>query len=286
MPKQPGGISKTIRVQTILDVLKKWGVLDKNEIDEKVSILLYLDKKNIERALYRDLEELVVNNKIKVINKDRLGKVVEFENCDDTGYKNFWCLEEYEPNSIIGLQRLVGLGANLIVFDTQMKNSIVVDEFNKNDLGKLKNCIAFNINNINLVLKIDEGNYPYDLIICRGTKESIATINLNKEKYSRRSIFLFLPMPFLSSIKKDCLFGSIVLKRESLDQFKITFNKNDSFHFCQDANTDSIYSDYFSNDSTRQFSAKKSKDLISILIGNSSGRYCLLTGFSISFYIL
>jgi hypothetical protein len=89
MPKMPGGIKRFRRLFALVDVIERWGRLEKEKIDQLVSANLGVDIQMITKALYRDLQELVEMNILEVYYLTRDGRPIEDHDPDI--HKNFLC---------------------------------------------------------------------------------------------------------------------------------------------------------------------------------------------------
>src|SRR5579885_938291 len=127
MPKQPGGITKFERIQAVKAVLARWGRLAKSQIDQYVSAALNCPAEELERALYRDLEELERMGEIITIHYSRDGS--EIEDYDPEVHRNTvcrWAIPGAE-NTILGGQKLKESQIELLV-SPRLKDAFDVRE--------------------------------------------------------------------------------------------------------------------------------------------------------------
>ena len=243
MPKQPGGVSKTLRVQTLIEILNRHGILDKITITEKVALRLALDKNLIDRSIYRDLEELVTQNKIFVIYKDDYGNIINSANEMPAHFKSYWHTEKHNPNQIIGSGLIQSHDGDFICAKNLLTD-VSITELNHISEVK-KNSLIFNINHRFFSLNFKFDAYPFKLIITRKKPESDILDGL-KSNFSIKLLILILPDPIFSSVKTDSseftyfVFeeNKITLKNPKKLNFNFFYNKNlsdfDQFYFKKD----------------------------------------------------
>ena len=198
MPKQPGGVSKTLRVQTLIEILNRYGILDKITITEKVALRLALNKDLINRAIYRDLEDLVAQNKIFVIHKDNYGNAVDTVTDEKMHFKSFWYTEKFHPDQILGIGLLKAHDADLICAKNLLSNLSICEVNQITDIKKTS--IIFNVNNRFFSLNFEAEALPFKLIITRKKPDQDILHKLNLT-FSKRLAILILPDLTFPSIK-------------------------------------------------------------------------------------
>lgn len=251
MPKQPGGISKTLRVQTLLDVLNKHGILDKSTITEKVSLRLAIDKELIDRALYRDLDELVSQNKIHVIHKDSFGNTVDVVNNEIQNFKSFWHTDSHHPDQILGVGLLKSLDGNCLCTKNLLQDIRISEILQMSDIKD--HSLIFSINHRYFNININPDCYPLKVILTRKTPEQ-SLFNQLISQFSKRLIIIVLPDLTFPSIKssdaKEITYFDLqpneltlknpaqiqfkVFKEQNIDDFNQFFFKKDKTVYAQD----------------------------------------------------
>lgn len=210
MPSSPGGVSKSLRIQTIIDILNRAGSLDKNEILQRLAVSLYLDKEQLERALYRDLEELVKDNKLQVFSRDSLGKIVEDETDETKKYKKYWHTEKFHPFDIQGVGLLRRVNANLIC-NKQIVSYLSLSESTKTHIDKNNQRILIQINSDVFVLNINKIVLPLKIIVSRKIELKDEVVEKIYKNYGKKVLIILLNDQILSSIKDRNIKGEFVI---------------------------------------------------------------------------
>lgn len=200
MPKQPGGISKSDRMQAVIDLLNRAGMLEKNEITQRIASVLNVEEEKIERALYRDLNELVDSGKLQVCSKDSLGKIVHPELDEIKNYKNFWFTDKHSPFEITGIGYLKTHGFNLISHHSLQKyiKCSIVNDFSADNAQ-----IIIPTSESSIAISFEAEILPFEVFFCRKedfTEEFKADFFA---KFGKRSIFLQIPNIFFSRYQGD-----------------------------------------------------------------------------------
>lgn len=201
MPKQPGGITKFERVQALKDVLERWGRLGKKEIDQHVAAALKCPAEDLERALYRDLEELERLGEIVAIHYTRDG--IELENYDPDVHRNTVCRwaipgKEY---SVLGGQRLRECQITFLAA-TRLREAFEVYEA-KEILDREKISIYFQSENKAHCLRLSPDALPAKLILGRQQDDvkDAEIVALMESAFGKRASYLLVPVAHLSKAK-------------------------------------------------------------------------------------
>ena len=214
-------MKKSLRIQKVIEVLDRWGRQSKAEIDHKVSVSIsrLLDS-GLERALYRDLEDLVSQNKVQVEYYSRDGGRIE--NYDPAIHKNVqckWYLFTTE-SKVTGGSILKKINSKLycpkiLADDVILAKGESTPEFDTK-------CLYFSIAGLYLVLKINMKSVPVKIIISRSNGDITKNeVELIESKFGKRSILLKVPSVKVSSFDISCnRLGHIVISIDS-DSIKI-----------------------------------------------------------------
>lgn len=200
MPKQPGGISKSDRMQALVDLLNRAGMLEKNEITQRIASILNVDEKKIERALYRDLNELVDSGKIKVCSKDSLGNIVEPDLADIKNFKNFWYTDKHSPFSITGIGYLNSFGMDVIFHPSLQK---FIKCLSVEDILSSKAQFIFLTPGNPIGLFFDDEIKPFTVYMSRIESLSKEFIKSFYVKNGKRSIILQIHNNYFSRFQND-----------------------------------------------------------------------------------
>lgn len=182
MPKISAGISKDKRIRTLLDVLGRWGRLNKKHIDQYVSRALDIDSEVLFRNLYRDLDVLVAEGTVVQHRFTRDGQP----------------LLDYDPdihkNTL--LEWSLALSEAAVVGETQLRNqggALVVPEILKQEIRIEEGTSSTSFNSFHLFfrlgtafmcLKINLDLAPIKVVIGRAqktglTKQAVEALNKN-----------------------------------------------------------------------------------------------------------
>lgn len=200
MPKQPGGISKSERMQAIIDLLNRAGLLDKSEINQRISSHFNVETETLERALYRDLNELIDSGKIRVCSKDSIGRIVNPENDEIKNFKNYWYTEKHSPFEINGIGFLKESGYNLILHSS-------LQEFIKcvstKDISNISSDIIIPTDKVYLGINFSRDILPIKLFLARVEE---LTSNFRDEffkQHGKRSVILQIPNNWFSRFQGE-----------------------------------------------------------------------------------
>lgn len=219
MPKQPGGINKSARIEALRQVLKRWGRLNKTQIDEHVSSLLHCSKEELARALYRDLDELLNQNEIQVIHFSRDG--VEIPHYDPETHKNTF------SEWIWGEKKIEVLGSSLlkemevsIHLSPRMQRGLSVHPLHLHPQSS-EVILYFFFDNHAFTLEINSEDLPLTLVVGRTpSQESLKSLlhhsqnflSLLENGFGKRSALLLFPTKTLSSFKNQEQLGHLTLE--------------------------------------------------------------------------
>lgn len=210
MPKQPGGVSKSLRVQTLVEILNRAGCLDKVELLQRLSAAVSVEKDELERALYRDLEDLVRDNKIQVFSRDSLGKIVENETEETKKYKKYWHTEKFSPFDIQGVGLIRIFNANVIC-NKQITSYLRISNFDLDKKSDISNCVLLHVNGEIYVLTVDKIIYPLKIIIARNLPTSSVLLDKIYKFYGKKVVLILLPEQIISAIKDENIKGELVI---------------------------------------------------------------------------
>jgi hypothetical protein len=214
---------KSFRIQVLLDVLERWGRLDKNAICSKVaqSIDENADSESFQRAIYRDLEDLVTDAKIAVEYFTRDGALIE--DYDSDVHKNVSC-QWFIPSAegkISGSGKLESLNS-LIYVPKILKNDLSIID-GKIEANPRHLHLYFQIGANFLCLKISFEALPISILFSRIHGEiTYKEIEEIKNKMGLRTIILKIPFASLSSFKTNTQAGHALFKINNENEIEIT----------------------------------------------------------------
>lgn len=201
------------RVGLIIDILERWGRLDHKSICERLANRTDEDKdsESFKRAVYRDLDSLVDQNRIAI---DRFTRdMVLIEDYDSEIHKNViaqWYIPEAE-----------GLVSGSKILDT-LNGKIYIPKILKNDFSiksgatepDPRHChFYFMVGSTILCLKAAFSALPFNLVISRIhgdiTQEEIQEV---QKKIGLRTAILKVPFSKLSSYKPSERIGNTIIK--------------------------------------------------------------------------
>lgn len=222
MPVQPGGVSKTKRLQTVYEVLTRSGKLDKIELTERVASALATDSKSIARAIYRDLQELVAEGRLSIFYQaPNGGWITADEAANLKNVKHYWAPKGIDQNSFAGELALKKVGGD-IVAPKGLSRSGRLRVLPAS--GKIPNSagLAFNVAGKGFLLELEAESFPITILVARiresGDKGEMAR---DPGLHGQRTILLLLPTVTLSSIKLDGSGGHFAIKFESQNNYSI-----------------------------------------------------------------
>lgn len=214
--------TKTIRIQALLDLLGRWGRLDKTAITHHLENLLSESFSNPAgaRAIYRDLQDLVEDGRIAVDYYTRDGVLIE--DYDPDKHKNvscFWYIPSQE-GMVPGAGVLETLNSSLYV-PNLLKNDVSLQSGSSQPDPRNRH-IYFLIGTTYLCLKISFNAFPFKIIVSRThgnlTNEEIECVANN---FGKRCMILKLPYPKLSSYKSVDKLGHCILKFDTEEEFRV-----------------------------------------------------------------
>lgn len=215
-------ITKSMRIQVLLDVLSRWGRLDKQSICHHLSTILQEDFNSQagSRAVYRDLDELVNQGKISVDYYTRDG--VHIDEYDPAKHKNvscFWYIPSAEglvPGS--GILKTLGC---LLYVSRILKNEIsVIHGKSQPDPRNLH--LYFICSGSFVCIKIATDALPFSIVISRTHGEiTDKEIDSVQKSHGQRFVILKIPDAKLSSFKGPSDLGHAVLRFESKEKISV-----------------------------------------------------------------
>lgn len=237
MPKKNTDITKIQRFDSIRDVLRRHGRLDKKTLDQNVAATLGVNIIDISRNLYRDLNELVDLNEVNVIYYTPDG--TRIDEYDSEIHKNTVCNWELKerPCAIPGAHLLKTNLSNIYSNEARFENSITV----KTGLKIVKNHINihFTLFHEKYTITVNKDVLPFNLLIGRESKE---LVNLDKDNqllidsFGKRTIILSLKLESISRFKTlsnetgHCLI-SFELVDDKVKIFVKDFNSTNKTHY-------------------------------------------------------
>lgn len=213
---------KSFRIQVLLDVLERWGRLDKASICSKVGNSLDEDpeSESFQRAIYRDLEDLVTDAKIAVDYFTRDGALIE--DYDPSVHKNVSC-QWFIPSAegkISGSGKLETLNS-LIYVPKILKNDLSIID-GKTEANPRHHHFYFQVGSSFLCLKISFEALPVSIVISRIHGDiNLIEIEEIKAKLGLRTVILKVPFASLSSFKSNNQFGHAQIKIINQNEFEI-----------------------------------------------------------------
>lgn len=216
------------RVQVIMDIFGSNRRLEKNQIVELVGKKLDEDFETeaFQRAIYRDLAELVHNNRLKVEYFTRDGALIE--DYDPDVHKNVYC------------QWFVSGGEGEVSGSGILKNhnglfhapKILKDDFSilsgNSHTDPKHRQIYFQIGHSFLCIKVSFQAFPFSIIISRvhGAIEQ-RELDQIKKSLGIRACILKVPFPKLSSFKDSNKLGHFLIEFHNESSIAITdFNSS------------------------------------------------------------
>lgn len=204
-------ITKSLRQTKLREILKRWGSMEKSDIDSKMANLLQVDlTAALKRALYRDLEDLVQQGELDVKYFTRDGaEITYFESSTHKNFYNIWSLAG-DSGAVTG-HALINNTNTCIHVMALLKNDVAISEYRAESETDRVNLI-FSINSQILCLKIKKESLPFKIIFSRFTGEVKPNeVQQLKEKHGQRLIILKLSSSNLSSFKENLSIGHAIL---------------------------------------------------------------------------
>ena len=190
---------KSFRIQVLLDVLERWGRLDKTAICSKVGNAIdeNYESESFQRAIYRDLEDLVTDARIAVDYFTRDGALIEDYDSDINKNVTYqWYIPSAE-GKISGSGKLESLNG-LIFVPKVLKNDLSIID-GKVEANPRHHHFYFQIGSSFLCLKVSFEALPVSVVISR-THGDISLIEIEeiKAKLGLRTVILKVPFASLS----------------------------------------------------------------------------------------
>ncbi len=204
--------AKSHRIQVLMDVLSRWGRLDKNQITEHVGRILDEDyeKEAFSRAILRDLADLVKNHRLEVEYFTRDGALLE--DYDPEVHKNVFC-QWFIPGSegqVIGSGHIKGLNGYFYA-PKILKNDLSIMS-GTNQADPRYRHFYFQIGSSFICIKASFEALPFSLILSR-THGSVDQVEIDviKRKFGKRTCILKVPFAKVSSFKNEEIPGHLFL---------------------------------------------------------------------------
>ncbi|MGZ3769331.1 MAG: hypothetical protein ACXVCP_08385 [Bdellovibrio sp.] len=174
------------------------------QIGTHLASQLDVEIESISRTIYRDLNELVDNNEIRVHYFNRDGE--EISDYDSAVHKNTYCEWSLIGNEslIIGQDILKENGA-LLLASERLNKSLRIDTA-VGDIGFGTIQIYFNIPHHFICLRIAKEALPFNVVIGRisaNTANPAAMFKSIEDRFGKRTIMLSLPYSSISSFKPE-----------------------------------------------------------------------------------
>lgn len=206
-----------------MDVLERWGRLDKNQITSLVASQIDEEPKSeaFERAIYRDLKDLVEDQRVEVDYFTRDGALID--DYDPEVHKNVYCqwyLTGAEGH-VSGSGHLKSLNG-LFHAPKLIKNDISIITGNSQADPRHRQ-IYFQIGETFLSIKISFQALPFKVIVGRVHGEiTKKEIDIITKSFGLRACILKLPSPKLSSFKENISSGHYLIEFESENSLAVT----------------------------------------------------------------
>ncbi len=198
MPKQPGGITKSIRMDCVRRVVEKFGRIRKTQIDARVSALLGISSDEVSRAIYRDLDELVGAGKLSVEYFTRDGEaIVDFDRDLHKNTVAEWMMPGCESR-IVGRSLIDQSGSQIFVPKFLESFVEISDEWLPVESGRL--LVMLTLKQHSISIAIDEAVAPVVLLFGRRVENEFVPKNAIEARFGKRVITLALPVPTMSSV--------------------------------------------------------------------------------------
>jgi hypothetical protein len=199
MPRLPGGIKKFQRIQAVRDVLARWGKLNKRQLTEHVAAALGCPAAELDRVLYRDLEELENAGAIVALHFTRDGaKIDDYDpKIHKTSYSE-WAVHGHE-GAVIGASRLAEHQIRLIV-PARLRREVMVS-VSKGDPPPDSLNVLFKENGRPFCLTFSHEALPLTLVVGRWREESVEIESELETRFGKRACALLVRDSGVSSFK-------------------------------------------------------------------------------------
>ncbi len=215
--------TKSSRIQVLVDVLSRWGRLDKNQIAAHVGQVLDEDHETeaFNRAILRDLEDLVHDNRIQVEFFTRDGGLIE--DYDSEVHKNVRCqwFIAGSEGQISGSGHLKSHNG-LFHAPKILKNDLSILTGNSQADPRHRH-LYFQIGTSFLCLKASFEGLPFSVVISRiHGPIQLSEIEAVKKGLGSRACILKVPFPKISSYKDGTKPGHLLLEFLNESSISIT----------------------------------------------------------------
>lgn len=223
MAKQSRRSTQTQRIRVVMDVLERWGRMDKNQITSLVASQIDENPESeaFERAIYRDLKDLVEDQRVQVDYFSRDGALID--DYDPDVHKNVYC-QWYLSGSeglVSGSGHLNSLNG-IFHAPKLIKNDISIITGNSQADPRHRQ-IFFQIGETFISIKVSFQALPFKIVVSRIhgelTKREIDKVT---KEFGLRACILKLPFPKLSSFKENGKSGHFLIEFESENSLAIT----------------------------------------------------------------
>lgn len=221
MPKQPADRSKFKRMQVIKDIMTSWGTIDKKTLTEKVCRAFDCDEKEISRAIYRDLEELVISGEANVTYYTRDGALID--DFDADVHKNFFCKWTLinAETKIIGINLLYSIDT-AIWCPPIFNHSLSIHKGSVEPSLRTRHiylCIGTNF--ICLKVSLEDTTLPISFHFSRKNNDITTQEIKDIETFSKRIVMLKIPIGGLTSYKDSDHLGHFVMTLKNKNDIEL-----------------------------------------------------------------
>jgi len=214
-------VPKSARLLKLVEVFERGQVLDKKEIDAKMSNLLGEERSGLSLALYRDLQDLVNQGILaqKYFRAD--GAEIDTENLEGEKYYNSkWHLAAAD-HMVVGKGLLVQIGGNLLLSE-RLRNSVAVRE--NGPLNAREVHVIFDLGKA-FRLSIAKDDLPVKILVCRSTPQLVPKLfSALEAKFGKRLVVLAFGDQTLSSAKDESKPGHLLLEISGQEIKALEFN--------------------------------------------------------------
>lgn len=236
-------INKIQRQNTVLEIIKRWGRVNKQQLDDRVSNSLKIElTEALKRAIYRDLEELVIQGTIELLYFTRDGAIID--DFDPEMHKNYyieWISKDHNKR-VFGQSLLSNNNSDIYVSDL-LKNEVSISENNSNPKDSHFHAY-FYLNSKLLTLSFSKEAIPLSIVISRfHEKIQQKEIDEIKSKIGSRFIIFKVSSNSISSYKKNEILGHTLINflidqqisiedlksKNGTNYYKLTPDEADSF---------------------------------------------------------
>lgn len=213
-------MTKSRRIQLLLDTFTRHGSLDKSQIDQLMSSSTGLTKDELSHSLYRDLIDLVADHRLERQDFHSDGHEMDADELQNAkNKKSKWSIPGFK-NSVVGKKLITDLGGDIFVSVRLTTYVTVLNSFHKST-DSIQLLVT--IGSQTIQLRIDFASLPATVIMTR--KSETLTPHLFsalETKFGKRLICMALPDSFLSATKNEVKPGHIMIEFKSLTNSTIT----------------------------------------------------------------